>query len=114
MTPAAPAAPGRDLRAELVHREFTGWIDAQSWPLVSGPEVYTIDQMAEAFTAGMDAQRDLTAATGYGTLAERITRLAEAWGGVLEVTERGQLLRDLGQVLRDELGYASDKPQVTQ
>ena len=60
---APGTAPGqRDLRAEVVHREFTGWIDAQSWPLISGPEVYTLDEMAMAFAAGMQAQRDLAAA----------------------------------------------------
>lgn len=54
-----------------------------------------------------EAARDL--ATGDGTLRSRITRLAEAWEANSKLPEEGQLLRDLGQVLRDELSYASDR-----
>lgn len=94
----------RDPQAEREHAEWTGWYDGER-------DTDEADASCEAFTAGMQAQRDLTAATGDGTLRTRITRLAKAWSAVHLLTEQGQQLRDLGQILHDELAYASDKPK---
>lgn len=101
----APAA--RDLRAEEVSREFAGWFEAQGYRLDA---TFMEGDMADAFTAGMQAERDLATVTGDGTLRTRITRLAGAWEAHPQLTEEGQLLRELGEILRDELHHASDRP----
>jgi hypothetical protein len=55
-------APGRDLQAEQDHAEFTGWLEAQGYnpdpDMVCGG-----DWRRDAFFAGMQAARDLDAAT---------------------------------------------------
>jgi len=106
--------PGRqrDLRAEQDHAEWLGWAEANGY----GNEYerdFGHDDMRDAFTAGMEAVRMLAGVNdpAYGTLRARITRLAETWEGHAELTEEGQILRDLGQVLRDELGRAGDTVQ---
>jgi hypothetical protein len=50
----------RDPEAEQDHAEFTGWFEAQGY---NSREHFDEDFMAEAFTAGMQAQRDLDDAT---------------------------------------------------
>ena len=52
--------PGRDLQAEEAGREFDGWFEAQGYPSPEGR--YDGEEMAGAFTAGMQAERDLAAA----------------------------------------------------
>jgi hypothetical protein len=99
--------PARDLQAERDSAEFAGWAEAQGY---GDDELYSFAEMEETFMAGMQAARDLAAVTGYGTLAERVTRLAETWENHPQLTEEGQLLRELGEILRDELHHASDRP----
>lgn len=50
------------LTAEVARSEFREWIDGQSWPMISGPEVYTCDEMAEAYEAGFARSDALRAA----------------------------------------------------
>lgn len=46
-------------QAEQEHAEFAGWMEAQGYP--SPEDRYDGSEMAEAFAAGMQAQRDLAA-----------------------------------------------------
>jgi hypothetical protein len=101
----------RDLQAEQDHAEFAAWMEAQGYRLDA---TYMQGDMADAFAAGMQAERDLASGVNdpaYGTLRARITRLAETWEHHPELTEQGQVMRELGQVLRDELHHASDAAQ---
>jgi hypothetical protein len=109
VTAVTPGRAPRDLRAEQVRREFAGWFEAQGYP--SPEDRYDGEEMAEAFGGGMQAERDLTATVGDGTLRTRITRLADTWEHNPELTEEGHLLRELAEILRDELHHASDAPQ---
>lgn len=93
----------RDHQAEQDHAEWHGWMDAQGYDFADD------SYQAEAFAAGMQAERDLAAATGDGTLRTRIARLAETWEGNPELSTEGALLRDLAEILRDELHHASDR-----
>jgi hypothetical protein len=101
----------RDLQAEQDHAEWLGWAEANGY----GNEYerdFGYDDMRDAFRAGMQGARDLAAATagGDGTLRTRVTRLAETWEGNPELSTEGALLRDLAEILRDELAHASDAP----
>jgi hypothetical protein len=49
----------RDLQAEQDHAEFIGWFAAQGY---RDGATYLQGDMADAFAAGMQAQRDLEAA----------------------------------------------------
>lgn len=46
----------RDLQAEQDHAEFTGWAEAQSYDESFD---FNLEDMRDAFTAGMQAARDL-------------------------------------------------------
>jgi hypothetical protein len=67
----------RDLAAEETSREFGGWFEAQGYP--SPEDRYDGDEMAEAFTAGMQAQRDLDAAAAPRSVADRIAEDTRAY-----------------------------------
>lgn len=54
---AAPGPAALDLRAELVHAEFTRWFGAQRYTTGA----FEADSMAEAFEGGMNAQAALAA-----------------------------------------------------
>lgn len=108
MSAVTPGRAARDLRAEEAKSEFDGWFAAQGNDPGDDYAEYGSGDMAESFAAGMQAERDLTAVTGDGTLRTRITHLAATWEGNGKLTEEGALLRDLGQILRDELHHASD------
>lgn len=104
----------RERQSERDHAEWLGWAEAQGIdPEGTDYAEYGADGLHEAFLAGMRAQRDLDAVTGNGTLRARITSLAETWEGNPELTAEGALMRDLAEILRDELAFASDKPGVT-
>lgn len=109
MSAVTPGRAARDLRTEEAKSEFDGWFAAQGNDPGDDYAEYGSGDMAESFAAGMQAERDLTAVTGDGTLRTRITHLAATWEGNGKLTEEGALLRDLGQILRDELAHASDR-----
>jgi hypothetical protein len=100
----------RDHQAEQDHAEWLGWAEANGYGNEHERD-FGHDDMRDAFQAGMQGARDLAAAGtgGDGTLRTRITRLAETWESHPELTEEGQLLRELGEILRDELHHASDR-----
>ena len=59
MTAATPGQP-RDRHAEQDHAEFARWYEAQGYG--KPDEEFGAGEMADVFTAGMQAQRDLDAA----------------------------------------------------
>lgn len=87
----------RDLQAERAHAEFLGWYEAQTWP---GEAEHGWGDMSDAFKAGMQAQRDLTAETGNGIMTETtpgqapavprepLEALVRAWSAKADETDR--------------------------
>lgn len=49
----------RDLQGEREYAEFTGWMEAQGYPVEDCYPEHGSGDTAEAFYAGMQAQRDL-------------------------------------------------------
>jgi len=53
--------PDRDLQAERDHAEWVGWAEAQGYDSNDNYAEYGVTDVSEAFTAGMQAGRDLAA-----------------------------------------------------
>jgi hypothetical protein len=87
----------RDQQAEQDHARFTGWMESRSYS--THPD--DCDGMAEAFTAGMQAQRDLDAAA----IESEIASLADQRNRVSDTADQ---LRAQARHLRDALERCRD------
>lgn len=116
------AAPG--IAPQELSGEFAGWFAAQGYP--SPDDRYDGEEMAEAFAAGMQAQRDLDAAAGHvacdtaiGSLRAELEALRAELADVRERAEFYESERDSwrataeGQrTLLDEIGVmAANAPE---
>lgn len=76
----------RDHQAEQDHAEFAGWFEAQGYTTGA----FESDSMAEAFTAGMQAARDLAGVAGpkpAPSRAELETAMAAALQDLIDESE---------------------------
>jgi hypothetical protein len=73
-----PAAAQRDYAAEQDHAEWRGWAEAQGYAVDDGYVEFDNGDMRDAFTAGMQAARDLDAAAKTAERA-RIKGLFDQW-----------------------------------
>lgn len=118
-------APGeRDLAAEETHAEWLGWAEANGYR--NELAAYGYDDVRDAFTAGMQAERDLAAAQPpESTTAERdsyrdvLRLLASAdpltpafarWGDQAAPSELAERVRVARRALDDYAPPADGKP----
>jgi hypothetical protein len=96
---ATPGQAARDLQAGREHAEWTGWAEANGYGNEHARD-YGHDDMRDAFTAGMHAERDLAAQEPHAA-----PELGTAW----RLLNEARATLAVTQAERDDLATQLDK-----